>query len=88
MTILAPTLIKHLLEMSKSSWAAKYEHQEVLRASAGEIATLQSALADLIEQIDTLDDVTMSRDVEPYKAQASWDEALRRARFASAKEAK
>lgn len=44
------------------------------------IATLESALRDLLEQIDCLDDIAFSKDTEPYKAEACWDDANRRAR--------
>lgn len=47
-----------------------------------ELETMRSALRELLEQIDLLDDVTLCRDIEPYKAQACWDDALSRARKA------
>lgn len=43
---------------------------------------LRSALRDLVEQVELLEDVTYSRDTEPYKAEACWDDALRRAKAA------
>jgi hypothetical protein len=37
-------------------------------------------LEELVEQIDTLDGMEFSKDLEPYKAEACWDYALVRAR--------
>ena len=45
---------------------------------------LENALRELLEQIDTLEGVTYSRDFEPYKAEAVWDDAIRRAEDALA----
>lgn len=44
----------------------------------------KQALRELLEAIDTLEGVTFSRDLEPYKAEAIWDDALRRAQDALA----
>lgn len=43
---------------------------------------LRHALVDLVEQVDSLEGYELTRDTEEYKAQACWDEALRRAREA------
>jgi len=51
------------------------------------MSDLARALRDLLEQIDLLDNITFSRDTEPYKAEACWEDALRRAKNALAKEA-
>lgn len=40
---------------------------------------LTQALRELIEQIDCLDGIEYSRDLEPYKAEACWDDAYNRA---------
>lgn len=41
---------------------------------------LRSALVDLLEQVEQLDGYELTRDLEPYKAEANWDDALHRAR--------
>lgn len=43
---------------------------------------LLQALKDLIEQIDTLEDVVYTRDLEEWEAEALWEEARTRARNA------
>jgi uncharacterized protein with HEPN domain len=45
---------------------------------------LEDALADLLQQVQSLESYTLTRDVEPYKAQACWDDALKRAEDALA----
>lgn len=40
---------------------------------------LVQALRDLLEQIDCLDDISYSRDTEPYKAEANWQDTYDRA---------
>jgi hypothetical protein len=40
---------------------------------------LVSALRDLLEQIDCLDDISYSRDLVPYKAEACWNDAYNNA---------
>ncbi len=46
---------------------------------------LLQALNELLEQIECLSSIEYSRDVEPYKAEACWDDAIRRAQDAIAK---
>ena len=46
---------------------------------------LRSALSDLLEQIECLGGIEYSKDLEPYKAEACWDDAIRRAQRALAK---
>lgn len=41
---------------------------------------MQRALIDLLDQIDSLDDYSLTRDLEPYEAEACWDGALDYAR--------
>lgn len=48
---------------------------------------IATALRELLEQIDSLDDVKFSRDIEPYKAEACWETALYQARQALKQEA-
>jgi hypothetical protein len=43
---------------------------------------LWSCLRELIEQIDCLDGIEYSKDTEPYKAEACWEDTLRLAREA------
>jgi hypothetical protein len=45
---------------------------------------LESALRDLLDQVESLNGYELTRDVEPYKAQACWDDAIDRARDALA----
>lgn len=44
--------------------------------------TPEKALKELLEQIDCLDGISYSRDTEPYKAEACWEDAVRNARQA------
>jgi len=44
------------------------------------------ALRDLLEQVESLEGYSLTRDIEPYKAQAIWDSAIRNARNALADE--
>jgi hypothetical protein len=46
---------------------------------------MRQALEELLEQIDCLEGVEHSRDTEPYKAEACWDDALKRAQDALAR---
>jgi hypothetical protein len=40
---------------------------------------LERALRRLLEEVESLEDYTLTSDVEPYKAQACWDDAIREA---------
>ena len=40
---------------------------------------LEDALAELLLQVESLEGYELTRDVEPHKAQACWDDAIRRA---------
>ena len=42
------------------------------------------ALGELLEQIECLGGVEFSKDLEPYKAEAVWDDTIRRAQTALA----
>jgi hypothetical protein len=44
--------------------------------------SMRQALDELLQQIECLGGIEHSRDVEPYKAEANWDDALRRAQDA------
>jgi len=55
---------------------------KLLRVLIAERDKLRSALKELVEQVDSLDGIELTRDQEPYKAQACWDEALDRAKLA------
>ena len=41
---------------------------------------LRKVLSELLDQIDSLEGYELTRDVDHYKAQACWDDAIRRAR--------
>jgi hypothetical protein len=43
------------------------------------------ALAELLEQVDSLEGYSLTRDIESYKAQAVWDDTIENARSALAK---
>lgn len=43
---------------------------------------MERALRDLLDQVDSLDDITLTRDVEQYKAESNWNDALSSARDA------
>lgn len=45
---------------------------------------MRAALDELLEQIECLGGIEYSRDVEPYKAEANWNDAVRRAENALA----
>ncbi len=57
------------------------------RESAAKIKMLTDALQTLLDEIECLDDISVSRDTEAYKAQACWDYALENA-YAALKKAK
>lgn len=59
------------------------EARAIIAASAT-IERLRKALDELLSAVDSLDDISLTRDVEPYKAQANWDDALATARNALA----
>lgn len=40
---------------------------------------LEGALQELLEQVQSLEDCTLSRDVARHEAEAIWDAAIRRA---------
>jgi hypothetical protein len=44
-----------------------------------QVIALSNALKELLEQVDSLDDYTLTRDDEPYRAQAAWDYVLQHA---------
>jgi hypothetical protein len=39
-------------------------------------ANLLTALRGLLEQIESLDDYSLTRDLEPYEAEACWEDAI------------
>jgi hypothetical protein len=45
-----------------------------------EQSKLRSALSELLDAIESLEGYELTRDVGHYKAQACWDDAIRRAR--------
>jgi hypothetical protein len=47
-----------------------------------ENAELRSALKDLLEQVESLDGYQVTRDLDRYKAEACFDDAMERARNA------
>ena len=57
------------------------------RESVAKIKMLTDALQTLLDEIECLDDISVSRDTETYKAQACWDYALENA-YAALKKAK
>ena len=40
------------------------------------VMILRRALRELLEEVESLDGIEFSRDIEPYKAEANWDAAL------------
>lgn len=44
--------------------------------------TLESALSELLEQIECLGGIELCRDIEPYKAEAVWNDVISRAQDA------
>jgi hypothetical protein len=54
------------------------EDPRLLRAWEAQSA-LRQAMAELLEQVKSLEGYELTRDAEPYKAQACWDDAIRRA---------
>ena len=55
--------------------------REVVKLHA-ELARVREALKDLLEQVGSLEGYELTRDVEPYKAQANWNDAICRAQAA------
>jgi tmRNA-binding protein len=46
------------------------------------IKALRSALSELLDAIDSLEGIALTSDIEPYKAEAIWDDTTKRARKA------
>lgn len=40
---------------------------------------LRRALKDLLEQVESLNGVEFTKDIEPYKAEANWNDAMENA---------
>ena len=59
-------------------------HFRKLSAPPIEPVGVREALRDLLEQVESLNDYELTRDVDNYKAQACWDDAIRRAQAALA----
>ena len=51
-------------------------------AARDEAETLRRALQDLYDQVCSLEDYRLTRDIEPYKAEACFDYAVEQARLA------
>jgi hypothetical protein len=67
--------IQNILEDAFAS-AAKEKAREV------SYKELRSALKDLLEQVESLDGYQVTRDLDRYKAEACFDDAIERARNA------
>ena len=71
------------LSVTADSYRRMRTHAKDLERSLSEreeeCERLRDALHGLLEQVDSLDDYTLTRDVEMYKAQACWDDAIRTA---------
>jgi len=73
-------------------WQRKEQAQADLRIKAeaerdalsAQVGRLREALKDLLEQIDSLEGMQLTRDIEPYKAEANWNDVYSRARTALA----
>jgi len=63
----------------------KEEDRDFLVLAAQSFHGLRQALDELLEQIECLGGIEHCRDVEPYKAEACWDDAIRRAQDALAR---
>ena len=53
---------------------------DLARSLEAENAKLRAALDGLLVEVESLDDYSLTRDTEPYKAQACWDYAIDTAR--------
>lgn len=53
---------------------------EAARIRREEVEPLLQALRDLYEQVESLDDVQFTRDIDPHKAETNWNDAVLRAR--------
>jgi hypothetical protein len=58
--------------MQEENEARRFGEEQTIRH-------LRAALADLLEQIDSLDGVDLSRDTDEYKAEACWNDAIEQA---------
>lgn len=63
----------------------KEDDRDFLILAARNFHSMRQALDELLEQIECLSGIEHSKDVEPYKAEACWDDALRRAQDALAR---
>jgi hypothetical protein len=55
---------------------------DAMRGYEPDVAMLRSALRELLEATDYIEDIQWTRDLEPYKSEAIWDAALVNARKA------
>lgn len=53
-----------------------------LERKAAHFDALRSALDALLVEVESLDDYSLTRDIEPHKAQACWDYVIDQARTA------
>lgn len=71
---------------SQRKWSlSETEIFEIIDRETG-MKKLLIALKDLLEQVESLEDFTLTRDAEPYKAEACWDYAIHQAHEAIKKE--
>lgn len=64
------------LNRYKALWKACHVKHEAERNRRME---LKAALREVLEQIESLDSYELTRDIEPYKAEAVWDHVMERA---------
>ena len=56
-----------------------------LRNSAPDLIAAVEALSGLLDEVESLDDFTVTRDIERYKAEANWEDAIDKANAVLAK---
>lgn len=68
-----------------SSWLERQRIARKMRDQEEDRERLKIAVQGLLEQIDMLDSYTLSKDLDPYKAEACWDDAINYAKSALAR---
>ena len=70
------------VQLSEDKNISVNELKEALAQSESRRKELYRALSDLLEQIECLDGIEYTKDIEPYKAEAIWNDVIRQAQDA------
>lgn len=66
------------INIMEAEW---YSPEHMDKVQKRTITPLRKALKDLLDQVDSVEHVEFTRDIEQYKAQANWNDAIDQARM-------